>query len=187
VSLMSWTSALQSGRASVRKMKILACLAPALLLQTPASAQSPEPLPAPEGPVILTVTGKVGVTNTEGGAAFDRQMLQDVGVTELNTTTPWLDGAQEFTGVLAKTLLERVGAQGTTVTATALNDYTVAIPMDDFQNYDVLLATEMNGEEMLVSDKGPIWIVYPRDDHSELRERRISERWVWQLKALEVQ
>jgi hypothetical protein len=162
-------------------------LGAALLVHVPAWAQTAEPLAAPTGPVILTVTGNVEVTNTDGGAAFDRQMLQDLGVTELNTTTPWLDGVQAFKGVLAKTLFERVGAEGETVTATALNDYTVAIPMDDFQNYEVLLATEMNGEEMRVSDKGPIWIVYPRDDHPELQERRISERWVWQLKALEVQ
>lgn len=187
MSFMSWNSALQSGRIHIRQTMILALLVPALLLHAPAWAQTPEPLPTPEGPVILTITGNVEVTNTDGGAAFDRQMLQDVGATELKTTTPWLDGVQVFKGVLAKTLFERVGAEGATVMATALNDYTVSIPMDDFQNYDVLLATEMNGEEMLVSDKGPIWIVYPRDDHPELQERRISERWVWQLKALDVQ
>ena len=157
------------------------------MLHAPALAQTGEPLTAPEGPVILTITGNIEETNGDDSAAFDREMFNDVGVTELKTTTPWLDGAQVFKGVLARTLLERLGAEGTTVVATALNDYTVSIPMDDFRNYDVLLATEMNGEEMRVSDKGPIWIVYPRDDHPELQERRISERWVWQLKALEVQ
>ena len=187
MSFMNWTSVLHSGRASVRQILLLACMAPALLLQTPAFAQSADPLPAPEGPVILTVAGNVGVTNGDSGAAFDRQMFNDVGTTELRTSTPWLDGVQVFKGVLAKTLFERVAAQGTTVVATALNDYKVSIPMEDFLNYDVLLATEMNGEEMKVSDKGPIWIVYPRDDHPELQERRVSERWVWQLKALEVQ
>jgi hypothetical protein len=159
----------------------------ALLLVAPASGQTPEPLPTPEDPIFLTLTGNIKVTNEDNGAAFDRQMFYALGATELRTTTPWLDGVQVFKGVLARTLFDRVGAEGSTVVATALNDYTVSIPMDDFQNYDVLLATEMNGEEMRISDKGPIWIVYPRDDHPELRERRISERWVWQLKALEVQ
>lgn len=91
-----------------------------------------------------------------------------------------------FKGVLARTALERVGAKGSVVMASALNDYTVEIPIEDFLNYDVLLATEMNGEEMLVRDKGPIWIVYPRDDFPELQLETINARWVWQLTELEV-
>jgi hypothetical protein len=187
VSFMNSASVLCSARSGGRLKAAFTYLSVALLLQAPVFAQTPVPLPTPEGTVILTVTGNLALTNADGSATFDRQMLEDVGVSEVETTTPWLDGVQVFTGVLARTLFERVGAEGTTVVATALNDYTVSIPMDDFLNYDVLLATEMNGEEMRVSDKGPIWIVYPRDDHPELQERRISERWVWQLKALEVQ
>jgi len=137
--------------------------------------------------VILLVTGNIGVTNTDGGAAFDRQMLYDLGLTEVETSTPWTDGVPSFTGVLARTVLERVAAEGATVKASALNDYTVSIPMEDFQNHDVLLATEMNGQEMQVSDKGPIWIVYPRDDVPELQDRRLHDRWVWQLKAMHVE
>ena len=168
--------------------KGLPALAFAILASAlPAAAQDVAPLPAPEGPVILVVNGNVAVTNSEEGAAFDRQMLEDLGMTELETSTPFTDGVQVFKGVVARKVLERVGAEGTEVVAAALNDYTVSLPMSDFENYDVLLATEMNGEEMRVSDKGPIWIVYPRDDHPELQERRVSERWVWQLKSLRVQ
>ena len=146
-----------------------------------------EALPAPTGPVILTVSGSVAVTNTEEGAAFDREMLEGLGVVEIKTTTPWTDGVQTFEGVLGRTLFERVGATGESVFASALNDYTVEVPITDFQNYDVLLATKVNGEEMQVSDKGPIWIIYPRDDEPDLRDRRLHDRWVWQLKALRVQ
>lgn len=92
-----------------------------------------------------------------------------------------------FKGVLARTALERVGAKGSVVMASVLNDYTVEIPIEDFLNYDVLLATEMNGEEMLVRDKGPIWIVYPRDQEPALQDRKLHDRWVWQLKSLQVQ
>ena len=146
-----------------------------------------EALPAPTGPVILTVSGAVGVTNGDDGAAFDREMFEALGVTEIKTTTPWTDGVQTFEGVLARTVLERVGATGESVFASALNDYTVEVPMSDFTNYDVLLATKINGEEMQVSDKGPIWIVYPRDEELALQDRRLHDRWVWQLKALRVQ
>lgn len=167
---------------------MLALCALALLPLLPFSvARAAEPLPAPLGPVILLVSGNIGVTNTPEGAAFDRQMLIDLGQTEVRTSTPWTDGVQVFEGVLARTVVERVEAEGATVKAAALNDYTVEVPLEDFLNYDVLLAMNMNGEEMRVSDKGPIWIVYPRDDVPELHNRLLHDRWVWQLKSLQVQ
>ncbi len=178
-----WVSGLVRGRVSVAATALTAMT---MALVLPA-AWAAEPLPAPEGPVILLVSGNIAVINTDEGAAFDREMLQALGLTEIETSTPWTDGVPAFSGVLARTVLERVGAEGSTVMASALNDYTVEVPMEDFQNFDVLLATTMDGEEMKVSDKGPIWIVYPRDQHPELQDRRLHDRWVWQLKALRVQ
>ncbi len=178
MSLLMWASELKRARGF---------FAAAAVLLLPAIVAAAEPLPAPEGPVILVVSGNIEVTNTDEGAAFDREMLHGLGLTEIETSTPWTDGVQVFSGVLARTVLERVGADGAAVMASALNDYTVEVPMEDFQNFDVLLATTMGGEEMKVSDKGPIWIVYPRDNHPELQDRRLHDRWVWQLKALRVQ
>ena len=184
VSFSNWMCRPRSALDVVRRALVLG--GPLLLLLL-SPARAADPLPAPQGPVILLVSGNVGVTNTPEGAAFDREMLIALGQTEMRTTTPWTDGVQVFEGVLARAVIERVEAQGTTVKAAALNDYTVEVPMDDFLNYDVLLATQMNGEEMHVSDKGPIWIVYPRDDVPELQNRELHERWVWQLKSLQVQ
>lgn len=186
VSLLKRTERLQSTRISVRGVFVLLGLVLMPLLPM-TGAMAAEPLPAPQGDVILQVSGNIEVSNTPEGAAFDRQMLSEIGLTELRTTTPWTDGVQVFRGVLARAVIERVGAEGAMVKAAALNDYTVEVPMDDFMKYDVLLAIEMNGEEMRVSDKGPVWIVYPRDDVPELQNRKLHDRWVWQLKSLQVQ
>ena len=35
-------------------------------------------------------------------------------------------------------------------------------------------------------DKGPFWIVYPRDQHEVLQDIRYDYRWVWQLDSLQV-
>jgi hypothetical protein len=152
---------------------------------TPATAL--DPLPAPKGPVILTVSGKIEVTNSPEGAQFDREMLYALGMTEIVTTTSWTDGDQVFEGVLARSVLERVGASGTTIIATALNDFVSPVPIEEVQRYDVLLATIMNGKEMQVSDKGPIWIVYPRNDNPELLDSKFNDRWVWQLRDMRVE
>ena len=60
------------------------------------------------------------------------------------------------------------------------------IPLEDFDRYDVLLATRVNGELIRVRDKGPIWIVYPWSEYRELDDFATREKSVWQLSALHV-
>jgi hypothetical protein len=60
-----------------------------VLVPLAASAQS---LGAPDGPVILTVSGAVSHTNVDGAARFDHAMLERIGPTTLRTTTPWTEG-----------------------------------------------------------------------------------------------
>jgi hypothetical protein len=83
--------------------------------------------------------------------------------------------------------MRAVGAAGERVVASALNDYEIDIPLQDFEDYPVLFALKMNGQDLTVRDRGPIWIVYPRDDHAELRNERVNARWVWQLSGLTVE
>jgi hypothetical protein len=45
----------------------------------------------------------------------------------------------------------------------------------------------MDGQTLSRDDKGPLWIVYPRDDHEALQDIRYDYRWVWQLYQLDVQ
>lgn len=145
-----------------------------------------ETLALPAGDIILTITGNISQTNLDGAAAFDEAMFGALPAAGLETTTVVTDGVKRFEGFLMRDLLEYVGAEGETVTAIALNDYVIDIPIGDFQRFDVLVATHMDGERLLPSDKGPLWIVYPRDDHAELQDIRYDYRWVWQLIELDV-
>ncbi|TVM05405.1 molybdopterin-dependent oxidoreductase [Vreelandella aquamarina] len=151
----------------------------------PAAAE--RPLSAPSGPVLLTITGAIQHANAKDSAQFDEQMLATLETHTLATTTSVTDGVNQFEGFLMRDLLDWVGAQGDQVIATALNDYIVEIPLEDFYQYDVLAATHMDGEALTPRDKGPLWIVYPRDDHRELQDIRYDYRWVWQLNGLEVE
>lgn len=112
------------------------------------------PLPEPSGRVILTVSGAVSNRNGDGAARFGRAMLEDLGLARVSTTTSWTDGAQAFEGVLARDLLRAVGANGTTVSAAALNDYSIEIPISDIETYPVVFALRMNGVEMTARVKG---------------------------------
>lgn len=152
-----------------------------------ASAACANPLATPTGPVLLTLTGKLGRSNHRDGAAFDAAMLAALPQHRIETSTPWTDGRKTFEGVLLADLLDLVGARGAqTLRATALNDYEIVIPASDATEFGVLLAMRMDGQPLSRSGKGPVWIVYPRDGISRLRDERYDSRWVWQLARIEV-
>ncbi|QDY71156.1 molybdopterin-dependent oxidoreductase (plasmid) [Qingshengfaniella alkalisoli] len=133
--------------------------------------------------VILQVTGEI----TGSAVELDRQTLDALPQVTLETSTVVTDGTHSFTGFLVRDLLERLDAKGELVIATALNDYVVEIPMADFYDFEVIVAYGMDGEPLPRNDKGPLWIVYPRDDYEVLQDIRYDYRWVWQLSHLEVQ
>jgi hypothetical protein len=163
----------------------LAC-AGAVLLACGAAAAVADPLPAPTGEPILTVSGSIANTNDGTMAVFDREMLESVGTVTFSTMTPWYDHVVEFEGVPLATLLQYVGAAGTEVTAIALNDYSSTIPVSDFEEFGVILAMKRDGEIMPVRDKGPLFIVYPYDSDPALRNEQYYSRSVWQVKALDI-
>jgi hypothetical protein len=143
-------------------------------------------LDAPAGKVILTISGKIAETNQDGAAAFDVAMLETLGTESFTTTTPWYNGPVTFEGVRMSRLLDRVGAMGTTLTVTALNDYTSDIPIEDFRTYPVILALKRDGAYMPVRDKGPLFIVYPYDSDPALKHQRYYSRSAWQVARMVV-
>ncbi len=158
-----------------------------LLVGGNPAALTAEVLPEPTGPVVLEISGRIGNSHADGVARFDRHMLEGLGTEKLTTSTAWTAGKAEFEGPLARDLLDLVAAAGTTVTVSAVNDYTATIPMEELRRYPVILALKMNGEYLKIKDKGPIWIVYPRDQNKDLQDSLVDKRWVWQLKHIHVE
>lgn len=143
-------------------------------------------LPAPAEKPILTISGKIGVTNRDNTAQFDRAMLEALGTTTIETTTPWHEGKNTFEGVSLDKLLKHVGATGQRVVVVALNDYTTDIPIEDFRKFNVILALKRNGEYMPVRDKGPLFIIYPYDSNPDLKSQTYYARSAWQVARIDV-
>ena len=133
----------------------------------------------------LLVSGSIS-PKTGAPVSLDMETLKTLQGHSISTSTVVTDGVLTFEGVLMRSVLDYVGAQGQTVTARALNGYEVEIPIQDFMNFDVLLAWSVNGTRLKSDDKGPFWIVYPRDQHDVLQDIRYDYRWVWQLISLQV-
>lgn len=143
-------------------------------------------LPAPEGRVLVTVSGAIGFCNADGGAAFDLAMLDALESRETVIETPWYEGRRRFSGPTLKALLEAVGASGDTLRVVALNDYSAEIPISDVLAYPVILATRIDGKVMSVREKGPGFVIYPFDVAPELYNEMIFGRSVWQVSRIEV-
>ena len=156
-------------------------------LAVPGQSVHAADLQIPTGDVILTVTGDITVTNGDGMAEFDLQMLRDLGQAQFTTTTIWTDGDQSFTGVWLHTIVEALGADAGSIAATAINDYSVEIPLTDMIEGGALVAYHRNGKPMPVRDKGPLWVVYPYSDTPEFQSEVIYSRSIWQLDRMHVQ
>ena len=152
------------------------------LLTMPALA-----LDNPTEKTVLTVSGKIGETNTGNTARFDMKMIEAMPQHSFTTATPWSDQPQKFTGPLLADVLAAVKAKGTTIEATAINDYRIAIPVADAAKYPIILARLIDGEAIAVRKKGPLFVVYPFDSSDELRTSVFYERAIWQLKSMEIQ
>lgn len=141
------------------------------------------PLEAIADDVVLTVrlfdpTGTIAATTD-----YTMPQLEASGLAEVLTSTPWTSGQVAFQGVPLIHLTGNSGARE--LTAIALNDYSVSLPVNDIERYGVILATRMSGKPMAIRDKGPLWIIYPLDGYPELNNQRVHARMVWQVRVLE--
>lgn len=141
----------------------------------------------PEGEIILSVEGAIGAQNDGTAARFDFDMLSALGTETIVTSTTWTDGVIEFTGVPVVAVLNAVDASGTTVTASALNDYASTMPIELLEESGAILAFTMDGERMSRRDKGPLWLIFPWDDKPVYARPEYKIHAVWQLNRLTVE
>ncbi len=172
---------------SVYRIPVTLCVLAVGILSTVNQVTAEAVLSAPNGDVMLTIAGNIKNTNVGAEAQFDLEMLHALGYRTLRTSTPWTDGTHEFGGVLMKDLLDAVGAHGETVFVESLNSTGYRIDISEFANYPVLLATSVDGERLRIRDKGPLWIVYPRDEYSELWQQPTERRTMWHITRLSIE
>lgn len=158
---------------------LLGAMAPADILTPVAPAQ------AAEFPVLRITVPKTGKNHE---IVFDRAGFEAIGTRTIKTSTSWTDGVVEFEGVLITDVLAKIGADGVkSVRVAAINDYSYTIPFKDVKDYPVILAFKMNGKYLTPRDKGPLWVIYPRDEFPELNTKEVDHRMVWQVNAMTVQ
>ena len=151
-----------------------------------SSAFALEKLPQ-DARVILTVTGAITHTNADARAGFDHDSFAALGWVDVTSFNHWLPGEHQFGGVLISDILAAVGAANDahTLKVTALDGYSVDIPIRDFDARNVLLASTLNGERMRIRDRGPLWVIYPVSE-DRAKESDEDGKQIWQVKSMHV-
>jgi len=141
------------------------------------------------GPVLsLDVDGEIHVTNNAAHTAyhFTGAQLLTLPVHEISTSTAWTPRST-FAGPLLSDVLKTVGAYGKEIEIHTLDDYTCVVPVSDADRYGVVLAYNMNGHRLEVSDFGPLFLIYPRDAHPlELAGAAGDAKFAWQIVSMTI-
>lgn len=155
----------------------------------PEMASTAEEETNPTAPSAQTSTAEaITLINSVSGAKviLTEAELLALPQATVNTENEFVDAMTAFTGPLGRDVLALVGEGGSTVVLTAVNDYAVEVPIEDFINYDVVFAMSADGERFSRRDKGPIWVVYPMSDNAELQDPVYNARLIWQLVKVEI-
>ncbi|SDH94252.1 oxidoreductase [Lutimaribacter saemankumensis] len=170
-----------------RSLFMVACAALHLLAGT-AQGMADCHMPPPQGRPLLEI--HMGLAQAEQAKVrevmLDDAMLRALPAEDFSTTTIWTDGVQHFRGVRLLTLVRCLGIENGLLTLTAKNEYLIEIPVEDLRPDGALVAYERNGKPMATRDKGPLWLVYPYDSHTDFQTETIYAQSIWQLDRIEV-
>ena len=135
----------------------------------------------------LLVLRNPALDGTRGELRFTRADLEARTWHTIETGNEFITGLGVFRGPLVSDVLSLIGhADATQARMIAVNEFYSEVDMAELARFNAILAMEMNGKPLSLRDFGPIWVMYPIDDHSELQDSRFNNRLVWQLKAIEL-
>lgn len=125
------------------------------------------------------------ITHNETTIAYDFAALEALDAVTIETETIWTEGTQTFTGVSLAQFVADLEVTDGVLLASAINDYTVEIPVSDAIEGGPIIAYLNNGEPMSVREKGPLWVIYPYDSDPKYQAEIIYSRSIWQLNQIE--
>lgn len=158
-----------------------------LAMTGPKDALSATHPTAGEDPtVLLTIRAAGGEDISNPVHTFNRFALESLPQHTIRTKTPWTDGTPEFSGPLLSDVLNAAGKRGRILRCLALNDYAVDIPIEDIEEYKVILAMKQDGKVMSTREKGPLWVIFPWSGNPSLWTESYFSRSIWQLKEIEL-
>lgn len=159
----------------------------------------------PQGAVVITIIGDVGVTNRppfdanhdyffqkhklrfQQAVAFDYPMLEALGMQKIRIGYHGWPQPQEVEGPTLKALLATVGiTDPELVTLTALDGYKVALDQELLSAHDWILAIKREGRYLSLGQLGPTWLVNTPASDDGLATKQEAALWPWGNFVIEI-
>lgn len=178
-------------------------LAVIALLGFAMSAPRAAQLATPQDAVVVTVAGAIENTNRgpfdpatdfflkyhevnfDKAAAFDRAMLQQLGMHEVELALDDWPAPVRLEGPRLKDLVAAVGGSGKTISLMALDGYASEISWEDLETLDWIVGVRQDGKELGLGQRGPLWVVYTHPDGRKLTTDD-ELRWPWATFYIEI-
>jgi hypothetical protein len=154
-------------------------------LISPASLTVGQPIAAPAGKPVLTMTGRISAQNRDGALAFDLPTLQRLGVSKVRLYEPWTKEDLDFRGIWLQDLVTVAGvkAEATKLHIVALDDYAVDLSLADIRAGGIMLALSAGDGSAIPVDKGgPTRVVFLKGVAAGVN----PDQWVWSIKTIDV-
>ena len=168
-----------------RRLRSFMFLAVAGALAAPVICAAQENLERVELPPLAKGEVVLEIATPAGAQQYDLATLEAIGLYRITTRSQWDQESPTFDGILLSDLLDDAGLdKAPEVLVTALDDYSQAIPREDWTAYPVMVATRQDGKLLRDDERGPLRIVYPLSFYPELDDDLYHARWVWSLKHI---
>lgn len=156
------------------------------------------------GPVILTVTGNVGLPTRSASseeidkffhynditfktaAQFDYASLHALPQAFVQADFPKGGQVSTFEGPLLEDVLGSIAAFGAFATVRTLDGSTVELPLEEAYAAGAVLALKRDGIPFAIGDFGPTHVVFPRAERADLAQMP-DDWWVWSIYHIHVE
>ena len=158
----------------------------------------------PNGPAVLTITGKIARTNRPAfderqdlffkfhdrtftkAYELDRAMLEALGTRKATVNYTGWPRPVTVEGPLLRDVLEAAGAQPGSVRITALDGFAVELKSEDLAGQEWVVAIKADGRDLAIGQRGPIWVLYARGD-GKAATQEDEARWPWAAFLIEIE
>jgi hypothetical protein len=160
--------------------------------------------PAPTGPTVLTIIGKISQANRPAfdkfedpfiayhersfatAYAFDHAMLESLGMHRATIAFAGWPRPVEVEGPLLRDVLAAAGAAPGTLNIVALDGFATDLIPADQAAEEWIVAIKEGGRYLGIGQRGPAWVLYtPSNGQPATAED--EQRWPWAVFLIEVQ
>lgn len=154
----------------------------ALVLVLWAQSGTPAEAVAQDREWRIELTGAVRSTAPSSVTIRD---LENLSLAEYSVFDPFKKQRFKFTGVLLRDIVKQYGAADVDkVQLEAIDEYIVDFNRDDWERWDIMLATRQDGKHITIEQSGPARIVMPYDTARDIDQNIYSPKWIWLVRSI---